>query len=160
MIRQVLATHPATINAVWTTGSELWYVEQAFASAGRQIPIITGTPEGNTLALAKANPSVGAEVFGAATLPVPIADYAFDTGVRILSSERPIVSPILFPLSNWSGSDLTGWYGSCMTQANGESPFPVPPTQPLTDTQMNAYFTSGHEVAPYSYQGTLTPPCP
>jgi ribose transport system substrate-binding protein len=160
VIRQVLATHPGTIGGVWTTGSELWYVEQAFASAGRQIPIITGTPEGNTLALAKANPSVGTEMFGAATLPVPIADYAFDTGARILSGEHPIVSPILFPLSNWSGSDLTGWYGSCMTQAGGEPPFPVPPTQPLTDAQMNAYFTSGHEVAPYSYQGTLTPPCP
>lgn len=159
-IRQVLATHPGTINAVWTTGSELWYVEQAFASAGRQIPIITGTPEGNTLALAKANPSVGANMFGEATLPVPIADYAFDTGMRILMGEHPGISPILFPLSNWSGSDLTGWYGSCMTQAGGEPPFPVPPTQPLTDAQMNAYFTPGHEVAPYSYLGTLPPVCP
>lgn len=159
-IRQVLATHPENIDAVWTTGSELWYVEQAFQSAGRSVPLITGSPEGNTLALAKADPSAAAKMFGQATLPVPIADYAFDTGIRILSGERPVISPILFPLSSWSGANLTGWFGACMTQAGGESPFPVPPTQPLSDAQMNAYFTNGHAVAPYSYQGTLTPACP
>jgi ribose transport system substrate-binding protein len=159
-IRQVLATHPETINAVWTTGSELWYVEQAFQSAGRSVPLITGSPEGNTLALAKADPSVGAKMFGQATLPIPIADYAFDAGMRILSGERAVISPILFPLSSWSGSNLTGWYGTCMSQAAGESPFPVPPTQPLSDGQMNAYFANGHAVAPYSYTGTLTPACP
>jgi ribose transport system substrate-binding protein len=159
-IRQVQATHPGNIDAVWTTGSELWYVEQAFQSAGRQVPLITGSPTANTLALAKGNPSVGAKLFGQATLPVPIADYAFDTGLRILSGEHPAISPILFPLSPWSGANLTGWYGTCMTQAGGESPFPVPPTQPISNAQMNAYFTDGHEVAPYSYQGTLTPACP
>jgi ribose transport system substrate-binding protein len=157
-ITKVLATHPGRIDAVWTTGSELWYVVQAFKQAGRPVPIITGSPEGDTLALAHADPSVASKLFGDAVLPVPIADYGFDTGIRILAGEHPKVSPILFPLSPWSGTNLTGWYGSCMTQAQ-VPPFPVPPTQPLTDAQMNSYFTNGHVVAPYSYKGTLPKTC-
>lgn len=158
-VSQVLATHSGPINAVWTTGSELWYVVKAFQKAGRPVPIVTGSPEGNTLALAHGDHSLAAKLFGYATLPVPIADYAFDTGIRILSGQHPKVSPILFPLSKWSGTSLTGWYASCMTQAAGESPFPVPPTAPLTTSQMNSYFTNGKPVPPYSYQGTLPPVC-
>jgi ribose transport system substrate-binding protein len=159
-ITQVLSTHPGPINAVWTTGSELWYVYTAFKQAGRPIPIITGSPEGNTLALAHRDRSVASKLWGYGTLPIPIADYGFDTGIRILSGQHPVVSPILFPLSPWSGNNLKGWYSSCMTEKAGEPPFPVPPTEPLTTAQMNAYFTNGHAVAPYSYAGTLPKVCP
>lgn len=158
-ISQVLATHPGAIKAVWTTGSELWYVVKAFQKAGRPVPIVTGSPEGNTLALAHSNPGVGATMFGYATLPVPIADYAFETGIRILLGQHAKVSPILFPLSKWNGTALNGWYAPCMTEAAGESPFPVPPTAPLTTSQMDSYFTNGKSVPPYSYQGTLPPVC-
>lgn len=157
-ILQVLATHPGKIDAVWTTGSELWYVAKAFQQAHRPVPIITGSPEGDTLALDKSDPAIGRKMFGYATLPVPIADYGFDTGIRILSGQHPIISPILFPLSYWSGNKLAGWYRSCMTQKT-VPPFPVPPTQPLTNTQMNSYFTNGAVVAPYTYTGTLPKVC-
>lgn len=158
-ITQVLATHPGSINAVWTTGSEAWYVAQDFKQAGRPIPIITSSPAGNTLALAKGDRSIASKLWGEATLPVPIADYGFDTAIRILSGEHPIVSPIMFPLSQWSGAALKGWYASCMTQKAGENPFPIPPAAPLSTGQMNAYFTNGHAVAPYSYAGTLPKAC-
>jgi hypothetical protein len=45
-----------------------------------------------------------------------------------------------------------------MTQAS-EAPFPIPPTPPLTPSQMNAYFQHGKAIPPYSYTSTLPKVC-
>ncbi len=158
-ILQTVGTHPGTIDAVWTTGSEAWYVAKAFEKAGRPVPYITSSPAANTLALIKSAPSKYAKyLFGDATVPVPVADYAFEVTIRTLMGQGPKISPIMFPLSPWSGTKLKGWVASCMTQGS-EAPFPVPPTAPLTVAQMNAYFLRGKAIPPYSYASTLPKAC-
>jgi ribose transport system substrate-binding protein len=158
-ILQAIGTNSGTIDAVWTTGSEAWYVAQAFQKAGRPIPYITSSPAGNTLALIKSDPSkYGPKLFGQATVPVPVADYAFDVAVRVLEGQRPRISPIMFPLSPWVGTDVSAWTASCMTQGS-EAPFPVPPTAPLTENQIGAYFSAPKAVSPYSYGSTLPKAC-
>jgi len=154
-----LGTHPGPIAAVWTTGSEAWYVEQAFAKSGRPIPYITSSPAANTLALIHTDPGkYGAKFFGNASVPVPVADMAFDTAVRILSGQGPKLSPLMLSLPSWSGTSLAGWYASCMAQ-DSEAPFPIPPAPPVTTSQMNAYFEHGVVVHPYSYSSTLPNLC-
>jgi ribose transport system substrate-binding protein len=158
-ILQTLATHPGKIDAVWTTGSESWYVVQAFQKAGRPVPYVTDSPEANTLALIHSDPARYANLlFGDATVPVPVADYAFEVTMRALYGQGPKISPIMFPLTPWQGSNIKGWYASCMTQGS-EAPFPVPPQAPLTLAQMNAYFGHGASIPPYSYTSTLPSAC-
>lgn len=158
-ILQTLGTHAGNITAVWSTGSEAWYIAQAFQKAGRPIPYITSSTAGNTLALIKSNPAkYGKLFFGTATVPVPVADYAFAVTIRTLEGQRPKVSPIMFPLTPFTGKRIKGWYGSCMTQGS-ESPLPVPPKAPLTTQQLSAYFVNGKPISFYSYHSTLPKVC-
>jgi ribose transport system substrate-binding protein len=157
-ILQTLGTHAGPIDAVWTTGSELWYVAEAFKKAGRPVPYITGSTTANTLSLIHSDPALASKFFGSGALPVPTADYGFEVAIRMLEGQGPKISPIMFPLSPWTGTNIQGWYGSCMTQGS-EAPFPVPPSAPLTNAQMNSYFTNGKVPAPYSYGSTLRPVC-
>jgi ribose transport system substrate-binding protein len=48
-VTQVLATHPEPIDAVWTTGSESRVIAEAFAEAGRPVPLISGSLTGDIL---------------------------------------------------------------------------------------------------------------
>jgi ribose transport system substrate-binding protein len=157
-ILQVLATHPGTVNAVWTTGSESWYVVEAFLKAGRPVPYVTDSPAANTMAIIHADPKYASLLFGDATVPVPVADYAFEVTMRTLMGQGPKISPIMFPLTPWVGTDIMGWYASCMGQGS-EAPFPVPPQPPLTVAQMNAFFVHGAAIPPYSYTSTLPSAC-
>ena len=56
VVLQTLATNPAPIDAVWTTGSESRVVAEAFAEAGRPAPLITGSITGDALGYWKENP--------------------------------------------------------------------------------------------------------
>ncbi|WP_348628762.1 substrate-binding domain-containing protein, partial [Mesorhizobium sp. M2A.F.Ca.ET.017.03.2.1] len=56
VVLQAIATNPAPIDAVWTTGSESRVVAEAFAEAGRPAPLITGSITGDALGYWKANP--------------------------------------------------------------------------------------------------------
>src|SRR5215213_324025 len=46
VVLQTLATNPAPIDAVWTTGSETRVIAEAFEEAGRPQPLITGSMSG------------------------------------------------------------------------------------------------------------------
>eukprot|EP01035_Chromulina_nebulosa_P036552 gene36552-49250_t len=49
VVLQAIATNPAPIDAVWTTGSESRVVAEAFSEAGRPAPLITGSITGDAL---------------------------------------------------------------------------------------------------------------
>ncbi|MFL5332767.1 MAG: substrate-binding domain-containing protein, partial [Geminicoccaceae bacterium] len=49
VVLQTLATNPAPIDAVWTTGSETRVIAEAFEEAGRPQPLITGSMSGDAL---------------------------------------------------------------------------------------------------------------
>jgi ribose transport system substrate-binding protein len=156
VVLQYLATNPAQIDAVWTTGSESRLVAEAFKEAGRPQPLITGSITGDALGYWKANPE-GYKFTGNAVLPAPTAQAVFRIGVRILSGQHPKLNTIMFPLAPVKAEDLGKWYKSCMMPDSG-SIFPVPPVDRLTEEDLNGYFTNGEAIKFYDY-GQTPDPC-
>lgn len=141
-VLQALSTHPQKIDAVWTTGSELRYVADAFKQAGKPIPVITGSPTGDSLAYMKEN---NTNFFGQATLPVPTADTALDVTLRLLEGQKPKLNTIMIPLPEWGPKSVDTLYKPCMTPTS-VTPFPVPPTPVISTEDMNGYFANGKQV--------------
>ncbi|WP_291743617.1 ABC transporter substrate-binding protein [Bauldia sp.] len=140
VVLQTLATNPAPIDAVWTTGSESRVVAEAFAEAGRPAPLITGSITGDALGYWKANPDKY-RFEGNAVLPGWTAQTLFRVGLRMLEGQKPKLNVLLIPIPRVDGKDLEAWYGDCMTP-DSVSVFPVPPTDPMPVEMMNAYFTN------------------
>jgi ribose transport system substrate-binding protein len=140
VVLQTLATNPAPIDAVWTTGSESRVVAEAFAQAGRPAPLITGSITGDALGYWKANPDKY-RFEGHAVLPGWTAQTLFRVGVRMLEGQKPKLNVLLIPIPRVHGADLANWYQDCMT-TDAVSVFPVPPTDPMPETLMDAYFTN------------------
>ena len=140
VVLQALATNPAPIDAVWTTGSESRVIAEAFAEAGRPAPLITGSITGDALGYWKANPDKY-RFEGNAVLPGWTAETLFRVGLRMLDGQKPKLNVLLIPIPPVSGASLGDWYQSCMTP-NSVSVFPVPPTDPMPVDLMNAYFTN------------------
>jgi len=141
-VLQALSTHPQKIDAVWTTGSELRYVADAFKQAGKPIPVIAGSPTGDSLAYMKENST---NFFGQATLPVPTADTALDVTLRMLEGQKPKLNTLIIPLPEWGPKSVDTLYKPCMTPAS-VTPFPVPPTPVISTEDMNGYFANGKKV--------------
>jgi len=148
VILQVLTTHPESIDAVWTTGSEMRFVALSFEQAHRPVPLITGSPTGDTIAYAKAHPSV--KMVGGAVLPSWTAETVFRVAIRILSGQRPRLNTLMVPIPRFSTDELGGWYAPCMTEKS-VTPFPVAPESPLPESVMNGYFANGAPTPPYNY---------
>nr|HMN85578.1 substrate-binding domain-containing protein [Bauldia sp.] len=140
VVLQALATNPAPIDAVWTTGSEARVVAEAFAEAGRPAPVITGSITGDSLGYWKANPDKF-RFEGHAVLPGWNAQALFRVGLRILEGQKPKLNVIMIPIPAVAGADLGKWYQDCMTP-DSVSVFPVPPTDPMPEELMDAYFTN------------------
>ncbi len=140
VVLQTLATNPAPIDAVWTTGSESRVVAEAFAEAGRPAPLITGSITGDALGYWKENPDKY-RFEGNAVLPGWTAQTLFRVGLRMLEGQKPKLNVLLIPIPRVDGSDLEAWYGDCMTP-DSVSVFPVPPTDPMPVEMMDAYFTN------------------
>ena len=140
VVLQALATNPAPIDAVWTTGSESRVIAEAFAEAGRPAPLITGSITGDALGYWKANPDKY-RFEGNAVLPGWTAETLFRVGLRMLEGQKPKLNVLLIPIPPVSGASLGDWYQSCMTP-DSVSVFPVPPTDPMPVDLMNAYFTN------------------
>jgi len=155
VVLQVLSTHPQTINAVWTTGSESRFVAQVFSQAGKPVPLITASPTGDAIAYAKENPRV--HIVGGAVMPSWTADTAFRVAVRLLQGQHPRLNTLMVPIPPFDSSQLSKWYGSCMKDSS-VTPFPVSPTDPLPESMMNGYFTNGKATPPYNYT-TIPSPC-
>lgn len=140
VVLQALATNPAPIDAVWTSGSESRVVAEAFAEAGRPAPLITGSITGDALGYWKENPD-GYRFEGHAVLPGWNAQALFRVGHRILEGQKPKLNVLMIPIPPVAGADLGKWYQDCMTP-DAVSVFPVPPADPMPEELMDAYFTN------------------
>ncbi len=149
VVLQALATTPQKIDAVWTTGSESRVVAEAFAEAKRPQPLITGSISGDALGYWKAHPN-GYKFDGHAVLPGWNSQALFRVAVRLLNGEQPKANTLLIPIPAVHQADLAKWYKPCMTP-DAVSTFPVPPTDPVSEKDLDAYFKKPAPIANYSY---------
>lgn len=155
VILQTLATNPAEVDAVWTSGSESRLVEEAFAESGRAPALVTGSISGDGIGYWKANPDLY-RFTGNAVLPVPTANSAFRIAMRTLEGQGPKLNTLLVNLPKVTMADLPGWAADCMTPDSG-TVFPVAPSDPYPEDLLNAYFDNGAATAPYDYATTPNP---
>ncbi|MQT11786.1 ABC transporter substrate-binding protein [Segnochrobactrum spirostomi] len=149
VVLQAIATNPAPIGAVWTTGSESRVVAEAFAEAGRPAPIITGSITGDALGYWHEHPD-RFRFEGNAVLPGWTAETLFRVGVRTLEGQQPKLNTLMIPIPAVHGADLDTWYQPCMTPAS-VSVFPVPPTDPMPETLLDAYFAKPAPTPGWNY---------
>jgi ribose transport system substrate-binding protein len=149
VVLQAIATNPAPIDAVWTTGSESRVIAEAFSEAGRPAPLITGSITGDALGYWKANPDKY-RFEGHAVLPGWTAETLFRVGVRMLDGQKPKLNTLLIPIPPVHGADLDKWYQDCMT-ADAVSVFPVPPTDPMPEEWLDAYFSNPAPTKGWDY---------
>jgi ribose transport system substrate-binding protein len=152
---QTLATHPSGIGAVWSTGSESAVIAEAFSQSGQEMPLITASISGDALGYWKEHEGEF-KFAGAAIMPSWTAETGFRVGMRTLAGNGPKMTPIIVPIPPVSEADLPGLYESCMT-ASSSDVFPVVKDDPLTEEDMDAYFTKPGEVGPYQYSNTPKP---
>lgn len=155
VVLQTLATNPAQIDAVWTTGSESRVIAEAFDEAGRPQPLITGSMSGDALGYWKDHKDTF-KFYGGAILPTVAAHNAFRAATRLLEGQQPIVSTLLVPVPEIRGENLGDWAAPCMTVESG-STFPVAPEEPLSEEAMNGYFKKGAATPLYDYASTPAP---
>ncbi|MEZ4595723.1 MAG: substrate-binding domain-containing protein [Chloroflexota bacterium] len=155
VVTQTLATNPADIDAVWTSGSETRIVTEAFKAAGREVPLVTGSTSGDALGYWHENPD-GYRFTGNAVLPVPTANSGFRAALRTIMGQQPLLNTILVELPAITQADLPDWFSDCMTP-DSASIFPQPKTDPYPEEVFNAYFAKGAATPPYDYANTPTP---
>lgn len=149
-VLQALATNPDKIDAVWTTGSEARVIAEAFAEAGRPAPLITSSLTGDILGYWKEKGDDGFKFYGHGVLPHWTAETGLRVAMRVLEGQKPKLSLIMIPLPEVKQADLGNWYEGCM-KPDSTSIFPIPPKDPFSEDQMNAYFTNGAPLAYYDY---------
>ncbi|TCL71448.1 substrate-binding domain-containing protein [Rhizobium sp. BK251] len=152
VVLQAIATNPAPIDAVWTTGSESHVVAEAFAQAGRPAPLITGSLTGDALGYWKANPDKY-RFEGHALLPHWTAQTLFRVAVRMLDGQQPKLNTLMIPIPAVHNADLPNWYKDCMTP-DAVSIFPVPPNDPMPEDMLNAYFDNAKPTPGWDYSKT------
>jgi ribose transport system substrate-binding protein len=149
VVLQAIATNPAPIDAVWTTGSESRVVAEAFSEAGRPAPLITGSITGDALGYWKANPDKY-RFEGHAVLPGWTAQTLFRVGARMLDGQKPKLNTLLIPIPPVHEADIGQWYKDCMTP-DAVSVFPVPPTDPMPEEWLDAYFSNPAPTKGWDY---------
>jgi ribose transport system substrate-binding protein len=152
VILQALATNPGKVDAVWTTGSESRVVAEAFAQAGRPAPLITGSITGDALGYWKKNPDKY-RFDGHAVLPGWTAQTLYRVTMRLLGGQQPTLNTLLMPIPTVHQSDFEAWYKPCMTP-DAVSVFPVPPTDPVPEATLDAYFAKPAATPAYDYAST------
>jgi ribose transport system substrate-binding protein len=155
VVLQVLATTPQPIDAVWTSGSEARIVDDAFAQAGRPIPLVSGSISGDALGYWKENPDKF-KFTGGALMPSWTAQTLFRVGVRVLEGQQPKLNILMIPVPEVKQAELGNWYGSCMTK-DAVSVFPVAPEDPMPEALMNNYFVKPAPTALFDYSKTPDP---
>lgn len=149
VILQTLATNPAPINGVWTTGSETRVVTEAFKEAGRPIPVVTGSVTGDALGYWKAD-NDAIKFTGGAVLPKDIGQAVFRLAGRILAGQKPVLNTIMTPIPVVTMADFPGWYGDCM-KPDSSAIFPVSPTDPIPAEVMQAFFGDATSAPGWDY---------
>jgi ribose transport system substrate-binding protein len=155
VILQTLATNPAEVDAVWTSGSESRLVAEAFQESGREVPLVTGSISGDGLGYWRENPD-GYRFTGNAVLPVPTANSAFRIAMRTLEGQGPKLNTLLVDLPKVTQADLPAWARDCMTP-DSATVFPVAPADPYPEDVLDAYFENGAATPPYDYATTPDP---
>jgi ribose transport system substrate-binding protein len=154
----VLATHPESIGAVWSTGGAFNVVGEAFEQSHRSLPqIITSAGNGVEVGWWHAN-QTKVKGFMSAVEPDMAAQQMFRIGVRILEGQHPVINTEMEALPPITSANLDSWWKACITPTNA-STFPVPPTDPLPESILNQFFTNGKSTAPYNYATASLPPC-
>ncbi len=156
-VMQALATHPEQIDAVWTTGSEARAIAEAFAEAGRPVPLVTGSLTGDIMGYWHEKGDAGFKFYGHGVLPHKTAQAVFRVAIRMLEGQKPNLNLIMIPMPEVTQATLPNWYKPCMTSST-TSIFPIPPEDPMPEETMNAYFTNGAATPPYDY-ATVPDPC-
>ena len=156
-VLQALATTPQKIDAAWSTGSETRVTAEAFAQAGRPLPLLTGSISGDALGYWHEHQDTF-KFYGGEVSPHVAAQNAFRVGMRLLSGQKPKVATIIAPMPTITQADLPNWYKSCM-KPDSSSIFPVPPENPFPDELMDAYFTGGTGTPDFDYS-KVPPSCP
>jgi ribose transport system substrate-binding protein len=59
----------------------------------------------------------------------------------MLEGQKPKLNVLLIPIPPVKADELDKWYLDCMT-TDSVSVFPVPPTDPMPEELMDAYFTN------------------
>ena len=157
VVMQALATHPGPIDAVWTTGSEARAIAEAFAEAGRPAPLITGSLTGDIMGYWHEKGDEGFKFYGHGVLPHKTAEAGFRVAVRMLEGQHPLMNLLMIPMPEVTQETLPDWYAPCMTPST-TSVFPIPPEDPFSEENMNAYFENGAATPPYDYS-TVPDPC-
>ncbi len=157
VILQTLATNPGAIDGVWTTGSETRVIAEAFAQAGRPLPVVTGSVSGDALGFWKENPD-SFNFTGGAVLPSWIGQSMFRTASRIMAGQEPVVNTLMIPIPSVDVADFDGWYGDCMTPSSAEI-FPVAPNDPLPPAVIATYFGGNESPAPGWDYSKVAPAC-
>ncbi len=155
VILQTLATHPAPIQGVWTTGSETRVVAEAFRQAGRPLPVVTGSLSGDSLGFWYENQDEF-QFTGVALLPTWIGQAMFRTASRIMDGQKPSVNTLMIPIPAVSQEQQANWYGSCM-KPDSSGIFPVASSDPVPQSVMNAYF-DGNDAPARGWDYSQVPP--
>ena len=155
VILQTLATNPAEVAAVWSSGSETKLIEEAFVESGREVPLVTGSLSGDALGYWTQNPDKY-RFYGNAVLPVPWAQSGFRVMVRLLEGQGPKLNTLVRILPEVTQADLGDWWAPCMTP-DSASIFPLGPSDPLPDSLLDAYFWNGAPTPPFDYSATPSP---
>jgi len=156
VVLQAIATTSEPIDAVWTTGSEARVVFEAFKESGKPVPLVTGSMTGDSLGYWKVNGDEGFKYYGFGVLPHFTAETGFRVAMRILEGQKPKLSLIEIPLPEIKQQDLGAWYTPAMTP-DSTSIFPIPPKDPISEDEMNNYFTNGKTLAEYDYSQVPAP---
>jgi ribose transport system substrate-binding protein len=155
VVLQTLATNPAEVHAVWTSGSESRLVTEAFVEAGRDVPLVTGSISGDGLGYWNENPD-GYRFTGNAVLPVPTGNSAFRIALRVLEGQGPTLNTILVALPRVTQDQLGDWFSACMT-SDSATVFPVAASDPYPDELLDPFFESPGPTPPYDYATTPDP---
>jgi ribose transport system substrate-binding protein len=156
VLLQTLATNPAPIDAVWTTGSESRVVAEAFHEAGRPAPLITGSLTGDALGYWKQNPDLY-RFEGSALLPGWTAQTLYRVAARMMTGQKPVMNTLLMPIPAVKSAELGDWYAECMTP-DAVSVFPVSPTDPMPEEELDAYFSNPAPTPGWDY-ASVPKPC-
>jgi len=155
VVLQTLATNPADIDGVWTSGSESRLVTEAFVESGREVPLVTGSISGDGLGYWHENPD-GYRFTGQAVLPVLSGNPMVRVAVRILEGQDPKLNTLLFELPKVTQDDLGDWYSECMTSETATL-FPISTEDPYPDAVIDPYFENPAATPPYDYATTPDP---
>lgn len=155
VVLKALATNPAEIPAVYTTGSEEVQVAEAFRQSGRPLPLITGSISGDALGYWNENKDEF-KFNGYGQLPSWSAAVSFRVAMRILDGKQAKINPILVPMPLVTPDDLPELFESCMTPTSSDK-YPVLKDDPLPTELMDEYFAEKGEVGPYKYDDIPRP---